>query len=137
MTVIQENVTSIAGIDNTTPFTFAAPVIRDNDGDTAFVTTAPTRLLPVGGVLTTPNLDPGPAVVRIGLRAYLIDIPDSSTPIRLWPLVLAGLPVPPAEEAAAVRNGGGVALIRVLTEAQYSALTSRDPETLYVVVPNP
>lgn len=137
MTVISENVENIAGADNQTPFAFAAPVIRDSFDDTAFITTTPTRVMPVAGVLTTPDLDPGPAVVRIGLRTYSIEIPDSPTPIRLLPLVEAGLPIPPTEEASAVRNGGGVALIRVLTEAQYAALTSRDPETLYVVVPNP
>ncbi|MFI6368722.1 hypothetical protein ACIBG0_39075 [Nocardia sp. NPDC050630] len=137
MTVISEPISNIAEADNDTDFFFSSPVLRESGDGTGMVTTTPILVNAVAGVLTTPDLDPGPTKVRIGLNSYYIVIPDSVTPVRLWPLILAGLPVPPAEEAEAVRNGGGVALITVLTEAEYAALTSVDPETLYVVVPNP
>ncbi len=137
MTYIVDTLTDLAGTHETNPVIFSTHVIRDNDDGTAIVTTTTHSYRPVAGVITTGDLDPGPARVRIGARYYDIDIPDWDTPIRLMPLIEAGLPVTPADEIAAVRNGGGVARIQVLTEAEYAALTSTDPETLYVVVPNP
>lgn len=134
MTVISEPIEDIAGADNFTQFEFASTVLRESDDGTGLVTILPVFLTAVDGVLTTPDLDPGSASVRIGRRLYHIEIPDSATPIRLWPLIEAGLPVPPSEEASAVRNGGGVARIQRISETDYSALVTPDPETLYVVV---
>lgn len=134
MTVISEPIENIAGADNNTMFEFASTILRESDDGTSLVTVHPVFLTAVDGVLTTPDMDPGPAHVRIGQRLYSIEIPDSGTPVRLWPLIEAGLPIPPTEEATAVRNGGGVARIQRITEAEYSALVTPDPETLYVVV---
>lgn len=134
MTVISEHVDNIAGADDGTVFVFASILLRDSDDGTSLITTTPTRVTPVAGVLTTPDLDPGAAKVSIGLsRAYQIDIPDSPTPIRLWPLIEAGLPVPPAEEATAVRNFGGIAGAKRVTLAEYQAMPTPDLETLFVV----
>jgi hypothetical protein len=137
MTVISDNLTDLAGTPETQPVFFSTFALRDNADGTAIVTTTTHSYTPVDGAITTDDLDPGPARVKIGMRSYSIDIPDWGTPIRLMPLIEAGLPVSPSDEIAAVRNGGGVAIIKVLTEDEYAALTSTDPETMYVVVPNP
>ncbi|NEW33857.1 hypothetical protein GV791_14980 [Nocardia cyriacigeorgica] len=133
MTVISEPVGDIAGADDATVFVFSSKVLRESGDGTGLITTRLASLQAEDGVLTTPDLDPGPAVVRIGAREYQIEIPDSPTPIRLWPLIEAGLPVPPTEEATAVRNGGGVARIQRISQTEYDALVTPDPETLYVV----
>lgn len=135
MTVISDHIANIAGADDSTAFVFSSPNIRDSSDSTALVTTLVTAQMTAdGGVLTTPDLDPGACTVRVGLQSYGITIPDSGTPIRLWPLIEAGMPIPPAQEATAVRNGGGVARAQRITESAYLALTTPDPETLYVVV---
>ncbi|RBO82056.1 phage upper tail fiber protein [Nocardia puris] len=133
MTVISDSIESIGGADDTTSISIASPVLRAGH-EGGVITRRPLELRAVDGVLTTPDLDPGPATVRIGVRTYLIDIPDSGTPVELWPLIEAGLPVPPEEEATAVRNGGGVARIQRLTQSAYESLATPDPETLYVVI---
>lgn len=134
MTVISEPIAHIGGADDRTAFEFSSPILRENDAGTGTITRAPVHLVAIEGVLTTPGLDPGPCTVRIGQTAYQIEIPDSPTPVRLWPLIEAGLPVPAEEEAAAVRNGGGVARIQRLTQTEYAAIVTPDPETLYVVI---
>jgi hypothetical protein len=136
VTVIHESVATIAGADAQTTFTFSSPALRDSSDDDALITTVGVRLIPVAGVLTTPDLDPGPATVRVGLTSYSIDIPESLTPVRLWPLIQAGLPIPSAEDSAAVRNGGGAARIQVMTTAEYTALvasTTPDPGSIFLV----
>ncbi|WP_040814657.1 phage upper tail fiber protein [Nocardia concava] len=134
MTVISEPIANIAGADNSTTFEFASLVLRQSASGTGTITTAPFFVQAVAGVLTTPSLDPGPALVRIGNRQYQITVPSSATPVRLWPLIQAGLPVPPTEDATAVRNGGGIARAQRITASAYAALTTPDPETLYLVV---
>lgn len=133
MTVISETVADIAGADDRTVFAFASatPVRTAADG-TGLITGRPVLLTATGGVLTTPGLDPGPAVVRVGPRSYSIDIPDSPTPILLSPLIEAGLPVV-VDGIHAVVDGGGVRRIQRMTQAAYDALVTPDPETLYVI----
>lgn len=134
MTVISEHVDNIAGADDGTVFVFASILLRDSDDGTSLITTTPTRVTPVAGVLTTPDLDPGPAYVRVGLsQSYRVDVPDSPTPIRLWPLIAVGLPVPPVEEATAVRNLGGIAGAKRVTLAEYQAMPTPDLATLFIV----
>lgn len=133
MTVISEPISSIAGADDLTVFVFRSLRNRQSDDGTGFVTTRIETMQASGGVLTTPDMDPGPAAVKIGATEYKITIPDSDDPIRLWPLVEAGLPVPPAEEATAVRNGGGVRRIAVAELDDYLAMPTPDPETVYIV----
>ncbi len=136
MTVISEPVEDIAGADNDTQFIFSSSILRENSGGTGLITIRPTFVRAEAGVLTTPDLEPGAATVRIGQTAYYITIPDSGTPIRLWPLIQAGLPLPPAEAAEAVRNGGGFVMGQVMTAAEYAALvstTTPDPGSVFLV----
>jgi hypothetical protein len=137
VTVISDQIENIAGADNATTFTFYSPVVRDSDDGTALITTLTTaHLIATAGVLTTPDLDPGPATVRIGLHAFEIEIPDSPTPVRLWPLVEAGLPVSADQVSSAVINGGGARRIQVMTAAEYAALvaiTTPDPGSIFFV----
>lgn len=136
MTVIAEPIADIAGADNYTQFIFYSPALRESDDGTGLITARPYFIVAESGVLITPDLDAGLATVRVGQRAYNITIPDSPSPVRLWPLIEAGLPVPPSQEASAVRNGGGFARIQRIAAAAYAALVTPDPETLYVVVPD-
>ncbi|MCM6778016.1 hypothetical protein NDR87_31025 [Nocardia sp. CDC159] len=137
MTVISQAITDIAGTPEVDSIRFATYAIRESAEGTALVTTKVHTYQPdEDGVLTTGDLDPGPAKVMIGARAYAIEIPDSATPIQLWPLIEAALPVPISEEATAVRNGGGFARGQVMTAAEYSALTSvttPDPGSMFFV----
>jgi len=91
----------------------------------------------VGGVLTTADLVAGPAVVQIGFSGptYTINIPEAPGPIRLWPLIDAGLPTP-SNEPGLVRNAGGIARIAKITTAQLQAGGGTDPETLFIEFPN-
>lgn len=138
MTVISEDVASIAGADNNTPFEFAAVSVRTAADGTGVITTRPIHLTASDGVLTTPPLDPGPARVRIGLAAYNIVIPDwtDAEPIALTPLLEAAAPVPPADLASAVINAGAIPRIKDLTTSEYAALSPPDPNTLYIVFPD-
>lgn len=136
MTVISEPIENIAGADNTSAFLFTSAAVRESDDGTKLITTRPKRYTAVAGVLTTDELDAGPATVSIDGRSFLIEIPESAGPVRLWPLIEAGLPIPPTQEASAVRNGGGVARIQRISAAAYAALVTPDPETLYIVVPD-
>ncbi|WP_328439084.1 phage upper tail fiber protein [Nocardia puris] len=133
MTVISSPVSSIAGADDSTVFAFRSILDRESDDGTGLITAAQKTFQAVGGVLTTTELDPGPAYVWVGPTRYRIEVPDSDTPILLWPLIQAGLPVPPAQEASAVRNGGGIARAQRISQTAYDALETPDPETLYVV----
>lgn len=136
MTVIAEPIENIAIADNTTAFMFTSHVVRQSDDGTKLITPRRQRYTAVDGVLVTDDLDAGPAAVQVGSRTFFIDIPESSGPVRLWPLIEAGLPIPPEQEASAVRNGGGVARMERITAAAYAALVTPDPETAYFVVPD-
>lgn len=94
MTVISEPVSTIAGADNNTTFEFSSPYVRAAGDD--LVTMRPVQLAAVDGVLTTPDLQPGPAVVRVGQRVYQVNIPDEDDPIRLTDLIAEYEPLPPA-----------------------------------------
>lgn len=133
MTVISEPISSIAGADDLTVFVFRSILNRESADGTGLVTSRIDTMQASAGVLTTPDLDPGPASVRIGATEYRIEIPESEESIRLWPLIEAGLPVPPAEEMTAVRNGGGVRRAQAVELDDYLAMPTPDPETLYVV----
>lgn len=133
MTVISEPVADIGGADNNTVFTFSVPLLRESDTGLGLVTTRTLSVTAKAGILTTPDLDVGPAKVMVGLRAYGIEIPDSPTPIRLWPLIQAGLPIPPEQEVDAVRNLGGIRGEKTLELDDYLAIPTPDPETLYFV----
>ena len=130
MTVISDVVENVAGTPDERVIVFSIKRVRQNVDGNAIVTSERAQFVPVDGVFTTTDLDPGPADVKIHSQTYPIVIPDSDTPVRLWPLIDAGLPAP-APSAGFVRNGGGVARIEWVTEAQYAALV-KDPETTYI-----
>ncbi|MDG3012133.1 hypothetical protein G4X40_18485 [Rhodococcus sp. D2-41] len=136
MTVISEQIADLAGVPDTSTVTFWTTVLRENDTHTGTVTTRRHTFGLVAGVLTTTDLDPGPARVQIGPHAYDIVIPASSAPIRLWPLIDAGLPdaLPPG--TGWVRDGGDVHRVQALTQAAYEQIATPDPQTLYIVTEN-
>ncbi|MFD7045373.1 hypothetical protein [Rhodococcus jostii] len=131
MTVISEPITTLAGVGDRTPVTFYVQALRPTFAGVGIITPTRVQVLPEGGVLTTPDLDPGPATVSWGTSTYRITIPDEPDPVALWPLIDAGMPVP-SNEPGFVRNAGGIARIARITESAYAALTTPDPETLYI-----
>lgn len=133
MTVISDTCADISGHGDTGAIYVWAPVIRD--GDDRIITPQYVALtIEPDGSFVSPDLEPGPARVRLDGRAYDIVIPDWPEPVRLGPLLAVALPVPPAEEASAVRNLGGVAGARRMTLAAYNALESIDPDTFYIIL---
>lgn len=132
MTVtITQNITDIAGIDDNSVIWFYQqdhPRVAD-DGMT-MISTRRVSATPVDGTLTV-ELEPGPAAVQIGLRTYEIQIPDQDA--TLWPLLDAGLPPSPSPGSEFVRNFGGVAGARRVTQSWYAA-HPHDPDTLYLVI---
>lgn len=133
MTVISEPIQNIAGLGERQKVRFTVPVVRESSDSNALVTTRVHEVAPVNGVLTTPDLDPGPARVWIGADEYDITVPDSSTPVRLWPLIDAALDAPAPTATGFVKDAGNVARIQALTQAQYNAMTTPDPGTLYII----
>ncbi|MGW4325467.1 hypothetical protein ACWEKR_06200 [Nocardia sp. NPDC004573] len=136
MTVISEQVSSIAGADNNTIFGFQSILDREAFDGTGMITTALITMQASSGVLTTPDLDPGATIVYVGSRRYKIDIPDSDTPIRLMPLIADGLPITPVQEARALIARGSLTSIEDVTESWWAA-NPHNPGTLYVLIPDP
>ena len=135
MTVISEPIGDIAGLGERQKVRFTVPTMRESADGTATVTTRTHEVSPVNGVLTTADLDPGPAKVSIGHDQYDIVIPASDTPIRLWPLIEAGSPPPPPDpESLFIRNSGGIRRAKILTQTAYAALVTPDPETFYIII---
>ncbi|AUH68533.1 MULTISPECIES: hypothetical protein [Gordonia] len=134
MTIIQDRIEDIAGAEFAQAVTFTIPRIRESASGAAIVTEQKHRFqVTDGGDLVTSNLDPGPATVRIGLNSYQITIPDSSSPIRLWPLIDAGMPAPPpSEQYQFVRNGGGLVRAQAVDLDEYESMMW-DPGTLYII----
>lgn len=64
-------------------------------------TPVPASIDPTTGLFTTPELVPGPYVVRIKWRSiamgeeYRIAVPDTGTNLGLWPLIAAYIQLPP------------------------------------------
>jgi len=144
VTIIQDRIEDVAGQGLRLPVIFQTGVVRDSAAGDAIVAPVRHRFdlakektgAVSDGMLSTTDLDPGPATVTIpGNRGgvYSIVIPVSSTPVRLWPLIDAGMPTPPASEPGFIRNGGGVARAEAVTASEYASLTF-DPATLYVIV---
>lgn len=123
-------------VDPDKPLIFASRTTRG--ADNGFITVVPYRheVYPdSAGLVTTPDLHPGPATVSIGGKSYDIEVPISNDDVPLWPLIDAGLPTPPESSAMMfVRNGGGVRRTQVLTLAAYSSIPTPDPETVYFII---
>lgn len=134
MTIINDRIEDVGGSGFDRRVTFFIEHIRESSDGDAIVTTVPHHFELDEGELTTTDLDPGPAKVQIGAGSYNITIPESGSPIRLWPLIDAALPTPAVDISGFVHNGGGVARIQALTAAEYSALEAPDPATFFVVI---
>lgn len=132
MTVIQEPIEDIAGASYDSAIRFRVPVLRESSDGTSTVVTERHWFMPVDGVLTTDDLDPGPAKVQIGSMTYDIIIPVSSTPVRLWPLIDAGMPQPAPSTPGFVKDGGGVTRVQAVNQATYESMV-HDPATLYII----
>ncbi|MGW4123632.1 hypothetical protein [Nocardia sp. NPDC004711] len=135
MTVIADTMVDIGHGPDVGAVYFRVPVLRDAAAHTQIVTpqwiSAP---ISSDGTFTSPDLEPGPAQVRIGGIAYEIVVPVSPTPIRLWPLIDAG--VPAVADREFVRDGGGVRRIQALPQSQFDAMpTGRDVDTIYITFP--
>ncbi|MGY2062109.1 phage upper tail fiber protein [Nocardia gipuzkoensis] len=134
MTVIADHIVDIGHSRAVRQIGFTAREIRQDHTGSGIVIRYNhlVEILPDGS-FTTPNLDPGPAQVTIGNQVYSILVPDSGGTVRLWDLIDARLPAPPPTGLAEyVRNGGGVDRIVWMTEAEYTALPARDPNTTYL-----
>ncbi|MDV6274109.1 hypothetical protein R3Q06_11415 [Rhodococcus erythropolis] len=129
MTVLTGLIRDVAEFDNQSVFAFHVPELRGS-GDEV-VTTRTYFVQAVDGELTTPDLSPGPATLTVRAKEYQIVIPESDTPLPIWPLIDAGMP-PPVGLPGFVRNAGGIARIQRITIDDYAALPSKDPETLYI-----
>ncbi|MGV9742858.1 hypothetical protein [Nocardia farcinica] len=136
MTVIADTFVDLGHRGDTSAVYFWAPGLRDSPAVPARIITPQYVAVPIDttGSFTTGDLEPGPAKVRIGGIAYDIVIPDSPTPVRLWPLIDAGVPATPDREF--VRDGGGVRRVHALTQAAFDAMPApRDPETVFFTFP--
>lgn len=134
MTVISDTVENVGGQPYPQSIVFSVETIRDTVAGDAIVSTRRYSVPLTNGAFTTADMDPGPAKVMIGNRPYDITIPDEPTPVRLWPLIDAGMPATDSG-LMFVRNGGGVSRTQKLTAAAYAAIPTPDPETFYIVVP--
>lgn len=132
MTVISEAVVDIAGLADDGEVVFYTDLRQRSGG--GLVTSQRVHVRPIDGVLTTPDMVPGPARVRIGTTEYDITIPDSATAVLLWPLIDAGMPAPVGQPGF-VRNAGGISRVERITESAYAQLDTPDPETLYITFP--
>ncbi|MFI7527492.1 hypothetical protein [Nocardia salmonicida] len=135
MTVIADQFVDVGGHADRGALSFWAPVMRDSPLVGAIITPQYVAVaVETDGSFTTPDFAPGPARVRIGGLAYDIVIPDDPSPIRLWPLIDAGVSV--VAEREFVRDGGGVRRAVALPQSEFDAMpTPRDPETIFFTFP--
>ena len=136
MTIITDRVEDVAGAPMVQPVTFTVPTVRQSaDGD-AIVVPQRHSFRVNDGQLTTTDLDPGPAIVTLPGSAWIdhpIEIPDSSTPVRLWPLIDAGIDPPPQSASGFLRVANGdEARIDFVSATEFAGIT-QDPATAYLV----
>lgn len=134
MTILIANIRDVAGIDDRTTFTFEIPIVRGSTTG-GVVTSRQSSYRAADGVLTTDDLEPGPAVLRISGTPidFHITIPADSDPVQLWPLIDAATPPDgTAWMTGFVRNAGGVARIQAVHVDEYPGLV-KDPATFYVL----
>ncbi len=135
MTIITSFVRDIAGADAATVFTFEVPQARGVGSGAGVVTVRSQSYTAEHGLLTTDDLSPGPATLRLSGQPgeYRITIPDSTEPVPLWPLMDAATPPGPgAYTTGFIRNGGGLARGEAVSLADYPGLL-KDPETVYFI----
>ncbi|BAH52305.1 hypothetical protein [Rhodococcus opacus] len=135
MPILVAHFGDIADVDETETVDFWCKTIRQGTTERDIVTNVRRGFPLIAGELETSNLQPGPAVVAWRDQMHQITIPDVDGEVNLWPLIDAGMTVP-TMVAGFVRNAGGVSRIARVTEAEIAEL-EQDPETFYVVMPNP
>lgn len=132
MAVITEPLADVAGSKATDPVIFWTEELRENEAGTGTTITRRHQFLPVNGVLTTTDLDAGPAKVKVAGVVYSIVIPETDSTIRLWPLLDAAVPNAGAGDPSFVRNANNIRRVADVTQSDYAAL-SPDPDTVYFV----
>lgn len=135
MTILVGFVRDIGAFDDLTVFKFEVPAIRDGGDGAGIVTTRTVRCQAENGILRTPDLAPGPAILTIqgDTREYHIGIPDSGTEVLLWPLIHAATPPDPGTWTTGfVANAGGIARVHAVLLADYPGM-EKDPATLYAL----
>lgn len=95
MTVISEPLTDPAGRPETEPLAFFVERIRQNASGSGIVSVQRVDVTPVNGILTTPNLDPGPMEVQWRGNRYKFELPNSESSVKLWPLIEFSVPSTP------------------------------------------
>lgn len=95
MTVISEPLTDPAGRPETEPLAFFVERIRQNASGSGIVSVQRVDVTPVNGILTTPNLDPGPMEVQWRGNRYKFELPNSENSVKLWPLIEFSVPSTP------------------------------------------
>lgn len=133
MTIIADRIIDIGHSRAVRQIAFSADHIRQGRSGSGIVIRYNhlVEILPDGS-FTSPDLDPGPALVTIGNDSYPIRVPDTGGTVGLWGLIDANLPAPPPILSEFVRNGGGVDRVVWMTEAEFTALPVRDPNTTYL-----
>lgn len=134
MTVLTGNIRDVAGYDDLTVFSFHVDRLRES-GTGGVVTRRTYRVQATAGILTTPDLEPGEAVLTVqnDPAEYRIVIPTSATPVELWPLIDAATPPPPGTDTTGfVRNANGELRTFIAAQADYPGLV-KDPATLYIL----
>ncbi|AEV51993.1 hypothetical protein [Prescottella equi] len=135
MTILTGTVRDIGAYDDLTVFKFATPVVREDDSGDGIITTRKVRCQANAGVLTTPDLEPGIAILTIqgDPHPYQITVPDSPTPVQLWPLIQAATPPDPGSWTTGyISNAGGIARAQAVPLTAYPGMV-KDPETFYVI----
>ncbi|WP_182357792.1 phage upper tail fiber protein [Tomitella gaofuii] len=135
MTDITGTLQDVSGEPANGTISVRAVAPRTGDNPTEIVTEAWRDFHITAGAFAMTGLDPGPAEVRIRTwrwrQTWKIEIPDSATPVTLWPLVDAGVPAP-SPNSGFVRSNE-ITHQTVLTQSQYAALPTPDPSTLYII----
>ncbi|OZF40736.1 hypothetical protein CH296_00320 [Rhodococcus sp. 14-2496-1d] len=98
MTIISDTLKNVAKTPATTTAVWFSASLRQATSGGIIVDKWHKAVPNSSGVFTTPDLDPGRAIVRFAgsLDGDLeIIIPSSGTPLPLWPLISAAVNVPP------------------------------------------
>ena len=96
MPVLTCAVEDLGGSSSTEKITIYVQVARAaTNKANALIDGPPVIVRPVGGVYTTPNLDPGPAVFAHGKTIFRFTIPDVAGPVPLVPLLTVPFVPPP------------------------------------------
>ncbi|KQU33582.1 hypothetical protein [Rhodococcus sp. Leaf233] len=131
MTILSSTVGNVANQSVDKSVWIKAARLRQGTVTGSVVVPERIEVKPVAGVLTTPELQPGPAVVTWGIDTYYVTIPASGT-VSWWSVLALAVGVPPGTseesiaEALAVYldanpiEGGGLTVDQIATAATTS-----------------